>query len=215
MSWSIARTYARANPAAERLIESSGKRYVRLAPPAVSVPLLVLGDQVPPKAMKEEHRAWASTATVPDAEALCARVPDVVQEYHCVPDRESLLAAKWFAEKADTAVVAYGAETWGSGIEYEWCWFFGRGGDRVQVLASRRREVEQVWWHLFRRPRVRYERSVIDFTADTHTARAYAGMFSILADAMSHLGVSAAGGFFPPHERGFDWQQYKVRPALG
>ena len=216
MSWSLHRNYARSTPAAEALMARSGRRYIRLAPPAVSVPLLVLAGQVPPPDLDLDFRAWAASATVLDAEALCARVPEVVKEYYCIPDRDELLSAKWFSVVADTRVACYGAETFGGATEYEWCWFFDRGNERVNVMAWSTREVERTVRRWFRTHTVKSTASLRvlhDFTADTHSQRPYEETVAIFDDVAGHLGVSAPGGCFLPHRRGFDWSRYSVEPA--
>ena len=216
MTWSIAKDYAAFNPAAEAMMVRAGWPYVLRRPPAVSKPLLVLADQTRSPALEGEFRAWAATpeATVIDAEALGAKVPGAVEPYSHLPHREDLLRCKWFAAAAQTPVAMYGAETFGGRTEYEWCWLFGPGGDRAMVMKERRREIRVVQrrWFFRRRTVTRQvnERVTLEVTESGVAERPYVHAFAIWDAAARHLGVHSPGGFFRPHQRGFDWRPYHV-----
>ena len=216
MTWSVARDYAAFNPAADELMRLAGWPYVLLRPPAVSRPLLVLADQTRAPELDSEFRRWAASpdATVVDAEAVRGRAGSEIGSYYRLPEREELLRCKWFSLAAQTPVAMYAASTFGAMAEFEWGWQFAPGVERALVMVRRQREVHVVQrrW-LFRRKAVRTlvnEAVILEFTPHGVAERPHAGAFAVFEEAAKHLGVHAPGGFFRPHQRGFDWRPYHV-----
>jgi len=181
--------------------------------PAVSTPLLVLGGQFPPQDLEPEYERWKRTADVFDAEMLAASTGVEIAEYFCMPDREELLAYKWFSQAAATPVAAYGAETFGGTPEYEWAWLFSAADDRVLLLTWTSRQVDRVVRSFFRTRTEKATESGLRLFDVTRTSCSDASAGSdanVFERVAAHLGVRAPSGYSQPHTRGFDWSRYSV-----
>jgi len=194
--WNTAHTFATANDAAIDLMVRSAHSYLLLRPPAVSAPLLVVGNQLDAPAFAHEFATWAKTASVIDSAYVCARLPVELGSYYGLPDRTELLKAKWLAITAKTRVVIYAAETFGGNCEYEWAWLINghNGEEHVQVLIEDTSLIQRRW------RRIGISRTVV---------RDLEGG-SIMEDVLIFLGLHSARGFFTPFTRGFDWRRYEV-----
>jgi len=122
------------------MMARAAKPYVLLRPPASSIPLLVVADQLPPDDMRGEYEAWRQTASVITTDALTPHVEEELANYGGFPDVDETLELKWIAAAARTPVALYAMETFGGVTEFEWAWLFdGAGSDRVLVHQSRGR----------------------------------------------------------------------------
>lgn len=206
--WNIANTYVRYNRHVQQLLDRFGKPYILLQPPAVSVPLLVLGAEPYATTFDNEFASWSATANVIDADELRSRVPYDIEEYYALPSREELLRVKWFSYATQLAAAIYQAETWGGSTEYEWCWLFGRGQHERVLLYIERPTGPK-------RAPTRYEPLIIRVTEQEVSEERVRHPLQLFSMAAEYLGVSAPRGIFEPHRRGFNLSDYVVTPPKG
>lgn len=192
----------------------AAKPCVLLRPPASSIPLLVVADQLPSDDMRGEYEAWRQSASVITADAIAPHVEEDLATY-AFPDVDEALEVKWIAAAARTPVASYAMETFGGVTEFEWAWLFGgAGSDRVLVHQSRRREVvrmERGWFRYKPVTTWAYEHFVVEVSAAGVVERS-GGSAGVLHEVAEHLGTWAPKGYFAPHTRGFDWGAYRVPP---
>jgi hypothetical protein len=214
VSWSICIAYATWCRELEALMARAAKPYVLLRPPASSIPLLVLADQLPPDDMRGEYEVWRQTASVITADALAPHVEEDPATYG-FPDADATLELKWVAAAARTPVALYAMETFGGVTEFEWAWLFdGAGSDRVLVHQSRRRDVvrmERGWFRYRPVSTWAYEHFVVEVSAAGVVERPV-GNAGVLREVAEHLGTWAPNEYFAPHTRGFNWGAYRVPP---
>ena len=193
----------------------AAKPYVLLRPPASSIPLLVLADQLPSDDMRGEYEAWRQSASVITADAIASHVEEDLANYAVFPDADETLELKWIAAVARTPVALYAMETFGGVTEFEWAWLLdGAGSDRVLVHQSRRRDVvrmERGWFRYRPVTTSAYEHFVVDVSA-AGVAERPGGSAGVMREVAEHLGTWAPNGYFAPHTRGFDWRAYRVPP---
>jgi hypothetical protein len=210
--WSVANTYVRYNRHVQQFLDRVGKPYILLPPPVVSVPLLVLDAEPYATVFDNEFASWSSTGKVIDAEELRSRVPDQIENCDSLPSREELMRVKWFSYATMSAVMLYQAETWGGTTEYEWCWLFDRGQhERVLLYAIRSEPLPE---SSVRSPR-RSEPLILRVTEDQVAEERIRFPLQLFSMAAEYLGVSAPGGLFEPHRRGFNLNDYLARPSEG
>jgi hypothetical protein len=215
VSWWIREAYATWNRELEALMARAAKPYVLLRPPASSIPLLVVADQLPPDDMRGEYEAWRQSASVIEADALTPHVEEELANYAGFPDVDETLELKWIATAARTPVALYAMETFGGVTESEWAWLFdGAGSDRVLVHQRRRRDVvrmERGWFRYKPVTTWAYEHFVVEVSAAGVVERP-AGSAGVLREVAEHFGTWAPDGYFAPHTRGFNWGAYRVPP---
>jgi len=195
MVWSIEQTYARADEQSLGWLRGNRAPFFHLRPPIVPKELLA-GIWGAPRSREEEFKNWVESAALAVEPAMLedAPLPDKGEFYGQLPERELLLELKWLAEQLGGPLTLYSAETFAGGIEYEWCYEFG---PRERVLIN----AEHPTGHRLH-----------EFSAAGARSQPIGNAFAVLVGTLASMGIITGGGF-APHERGFKWTDYLVKPT--